>query len=953
MRKLFTLLTLLVVCLTGAWAADTETTTATLKDWTTNTGTGGTVTWESENTVAVINCGSTKGNAVTLTSDRSYGEISKIEFTTYVSGRDKTDLKIEIGTISNGVFIASQTFSSTYDSDAKKLSLGTLNVTKNSTNTTGAVTPSPACTGYVRLTMANASESSGKTGKFLNIKITSKPRTLTSATLTGIKINGSSWNISNLNGSQATIATEYAGPPTVQFIYTAEYEGGSSETGKTQDIVAVKSGSNYVATSTVFTDAVSITFTNVSNTLFSMSDPTDPTADLDSKTNSPVTATFSPGGSAIVYNGHGSSATKLVVNGQINLGGSGNSYYQPSFAATLAEGDVITSSNTDASTFKIGVTTTSGSATAIEFPYTIPSGSNLIGNKTFYVFKTGTSGTSPTFDSFTITRPKTIDSQDLGGVKKGETTLAETTDYVVNGTTITLTDAHKAIVAPTDFKLINHITYDDASTEDKDVSVELTQNEDFFEGSTNIGTTTYTVKVPVDASTPLLSLSSASGSITLNSYTPTGTAKVTVTGANLTNGTFNAPTADGVTISPASVEITDGSLNQEFTITSTATTVANTVLNFAYEGAETQIYTLTYSKTAKRDLSQTDVTVATTWDWSKSGGAHIELTENTDPANGAEFLLAALPDISNDETFNSQALKVACQWPNRIPDNYFQGNTIKFNVTVPGTVQVWFSNTSNREDNAKNRRFLYVNGTNSDVYTLNQTFTQTEPMPVSAGEVVINAYTGEDTPIPTMVRINKIVFTPAAASVSVGSKGFATYCNADYALDFTGKSIEAYTVSSNGGTSLVLTKKDKVAKGEPVLLYSKTASDSQMIPAIADNEATVDENNKLKAGNGTAITWADNNPVYILYTSGATPGFYRANNSTVAAGKAYLDLNGTAEARAVSFSLNFDDVTAISEVATEVGDESACAPVYDLQGRRVAQPAKGLYIVNGKKVIIK
>lgn len=186
-------------------------------------------------------------------------------------------------------------------------------------------------------------------------------------------------------------------------------------------------------------------------------------------------------------------------------------------------------------------------------------------------------------------------------------------------------------------------------------------------------------------------------------------------------------------------------------------------------------------------------------------------------------------------------------------------------------------------------------------------------------------------------------------NVSVGAKGFATYCNADYALDFTDKSIQAYTVSSNGA-SLTLTKKQKVAKGEPVLLYSKTASDSQMIPAIAESAASADNTNKLVAGDGTAITWSESNPVYILYTSGATPGFYRANNSTVAANKAYLNL-GAAGARAFSFSLNFDDVTAISEVATEEDDKSA--PVYDLQGRRVAQPAKGLYIVNGKKVIIK
>lgn len=150
---------------------------------------------------------------------------------------------------------------------------------------------------------------------------------------------------------------------------------------------------------------------------------------------------------------------------------------------------------------------------------------------------------------------------------------------------------------------------------------------------------------------------------------------------------------------------------------------------------------------------------------------------------------------------------------------------------------------------------------------------------------------------------------------------------------------------------MTLTKKQKVAKGEPVLLYSKTASDIQMIPAIAESEASADNTNKLVAGNGTPITWTDNNPVYILYTGGATPGFYRANNSTVAANKAYLNL-GAAGARAVSFILNMDDsTTAISEVATEEDDKSA--PVYDLQGRRVAQPAKGLYIVNGKKVIIK
>ena len=45
------------------------------------------------------------------------------------------------------------------------------------------------------------------------------------------------------------------------------------------------------------------------------------------------------------------------------------------------------------------------------------------------------------------------------------------------------------------------------------------------------------------------------------------------------------------------------------------------------------------------------------------------------------------------------------------------------------------------------------------------------------------------------------------------------------------------------------------------------------------------------------------------------------------------------------------EVTGVNEVigVKEVNDNS----YYDLQGRKVTKPTKGLYIVNGKKVIIK
>ena len=59
------------------------------------------------------------------------------------------------------------------------------------------------------------------------------------------------------------------------------------------------------------------------------------------------------------------------------------------------------------------------------------------------------------------------------------------------------------------------------------------------------------------------------------------------------------------------------------------------------------------------------------------------------------------------------------------------------------------------------------------------------------------------------------------------------------------------------------------------------------------------------------------------------------------------------------FIINFDDeatgITGNADVSSApfTADGDVRAPVYDLQGRRVAQPTKGIYIVNGKKVYIK
>ncbi|MGP1416292.1 MAG: hypothetical protein ACTTKM_03300 [Prevotella fusca] len=84
-------------------------------------------------------------------------------------------------------------------------------------------------------------------------------------------------------------------------------------------------------------------------------------------------------------------------------------------------------------------------------------------------------------------------------------------------------------------------------------------------------------------------------------------------------------------------------------------------------------------------------------------------------------------------------------------------------------------------------------------------------------------------------------------------------------------------------------------------------------------------------------------------------GFYKVRKgvTTVPGNKAFLVLTD-AEAQAKGFILTFEDgsTTGIETVETSKGSIED-GVYYDLQGRRVENPTRGIYIVNGKKVVIK
>ncbi len=88
---------------------------------------------------------------------------------------------------------------------------------------------------------------------------------------------------------------------------------------------------------------------------------------------------------------------------------------------------------------------------------------------------------------------------------------------------------------------------------------------------------------------------------------------------------------------------------------------------------------------------------------------------------------------------------------------------------------------------------------------------------------------------------------------------------------------------------------------------------------------------------------------YVLTVQGGKVGFYKkASGFKVYNNKAYLNVPQNVRSLAIRFE--GDGSTSIDNSKLKVENSKI---VYDLQGRRVLNPAKGVYIVNGKKVIVK
>ena len=193
------------------------------------------------------------------------------------------------------------------------------------------------------------------------------------------------------------------------------------------------------------------------------------------------------------------------------------------------------------------------------------------------------------------------------------------------------------------------------------------------------------------------------------------------------------------------------------------------------------------------------------------------------------------------------------------------------------------------------------------------------------------------------VGIGKIGINSEAITITDAT--WASFSNAK-ALDFTGTGVTAYIAKSNGSTnSVTLTEIEKVPASTGIVVNATAGT--YAIPVLtAAADATTGNLLKpwLTAGTPGDATY------YTLAVDGSSnPIFKKSSGGTLAAGKAYLVMSGTS---APELGVDFEG--GITGINTVKGSEfNSNDNIYNLNGQRVANPTKGLYIVNGKKVIVK
>ena len=248
------------------------------------------------------------------------------------------------------------------------------------------------------------------------------------------------------------------------------------------------------------------------------------------------------------------------------------------------------------------------------------------------------------------------------------------------------------------------------------------------------------------------------------------------------------------------------------------------------------------------------------------------------------------------------------------------------------------------EDTAKPYAAHFNQGsrTVTNCYDINgdlQSFTAITSEQVASGALCYNL-NGDQSEIVWYQTIGTDTYPVFATSseqvLYVGAAGYTTFYDASKGWELNGDATA--NIGTLNGDYLHLEPITDIPAGTAVVIkgsyYNKV---SKATPTATTSS------NVLLGSDGT-VTGGEG--IYALAKMGEDVGFYPVGSEvTIPEGKAYLDISGSSVK-----AFLFDNLTGIGHVQ-EFNGSKAQDVIFDLSGRRVEKAVKGLYIVNGKKVL--
>jgi hypothetical protein len=213
---------------------------------------------------------------------------------------------------------------------------------------------------------------------------------------------------------------------------------------------------------------------------------------------------------------------------------------------------------------------------------------------------------------------------------------------------------------------------------------------------------------------------------------------------------------------------------------------------------------------------------------------------------------------------------------------------------------------------------------------------------VTATGLIIPYKSGENPVIPELLPTSIIY------NITL-SKDMVTYGSSNR-LNYSGTGLKVYKAKVENGAAVLTEIENAIVTNNKGIILSGTADQTYNVPVTTETATSISDNELYGITSETAVAYSANSKYNYILQNGV---FKKATGDKLKAGKAYLTTTYDVTASgAPSLAIVIDgETTGISEIEKmrNVGNET----FYDLQGRKVAQPTKGLYIVNGKKVVIK